>query len=162
MALVPFLAEQVISTNPAVFNFNGGATLTRTELNSTSGWPENLAVERIVQTDQPVNFGFSWSVSGLLIPFIDPTSKWHIQVYFEQLGGGEIFLGGYSVKDVPFGPHTHGRRAYREVLTFPANSIPEGLYDVVAVIRLVDTAHHPGPVAAFAEMGKVQFYKDSL
>lgn len=162
MALVPFLAEQVISRDPAIFSFNGGATLTRTELGSTSGWPADLSVERIVQTDQAVNFGFKWSVSGILLPFINPSSKWHIQIYFEQLGGGEISLGSYSVRDVAFGPHTHGTRTYSEVLTFPPGVIPEGLYEVVAVIRLMDTAHHPGPVAAFAEMGKVQFYNDSL
>lgn len=156
--IASFLAEQVISNNPRIFEFNGGAVITANELPSTADWPANLAIERLIQRDQPVRLSFRWSVSGLLTRFLDPNSKWHLQVYFEQMGGGEINLGAYSQADVNFVPVSG--HIYTHSLTVPANAIPEGVYEVVAVIRFKDARNRPGPIAAFAELGKVTFYED--
>lgn len=156
--IAPFLSEQVISTNPSIFNFNGGAVVTANEQLSTAEWPANLAIERLIQRDQAIRIGFRWSVSGLLTRFLNPNNKWHLQVFFEQMGGGEVTLGGASQADVNFVPVSgHG---YNHVLILPPNSVPEGVYDVVAVIRFQDPAGRPGPIAAFAELGKITVYED--
>ena len=158
MLSAPFSAEQTISNNPAIFRFDGGAILTSQELSSTAQWPSNLAIERLIQRDQPMRLGFRWSVSGLLTRFLNPNNKWHLQVFYEQMGGGEITLGGFSQADVNFVP-VSGHQ-YAHILTFPPNSVPEGVYDVVAVIRFQDPQGRPGPIAAFAELGKVTVYED--
>jgi hypothetical protein len=154
----PFLAEQVISTNPTIFRFDGGSILTASELSSTNEWPADLAIERIYQRDQPVRIGFRWSVSGLLVSLLNPANRWHLQVYFEQMGGGEVNLGPYSQANVNFVP-TSGH-IYNHVMVLPPNSVPDGVFDVVAVIRFQDNLGRPGPIAAFAELGKVTVYED--
>lgn len=166
MAIGPvnFTAEQALSSNPSIFRLFGVATMTGQEGVSTSGYP-NVPIERVIQTDQMFTVGVQWSVAGLLTGLIDPNAKWHVQVYFEQLGGGEINLGGASHQDVTFGtftpiPGVTGGRQYNARLSFPPNSIPEGLYEVVCVLRLLNSSHGPGPVAGFAELGKVEFYQD--
>ncbi len=153
------------------FNFNGGAGLTQIEGGSIGSNPPevlNLDVQRILQTNQACYFQFQWSISGLILPSLNPENQWHLQVYFEQLGGGEINLGAFSHLDKDLSivnnstiPLTTAGTSYNQVIAFPANSVPEGIYDVVGVIRMVTPSHQPLWVAAFAEMGKVQFYKDN-
>lgn len=155
-----FQAEQVISTNPTIFRFNGGALLTADELASTQEWPADLsnATQRVIQRDQPIYFRFRWSVSGLLVPLMSAQNKWHLQVYFEKMGGGEINLGPYAEADVNF-VQTSGH-VYDHRMVFPPNSVDDGVYDVVAVIRFKDSRNRPGPIAAFAELGKITVYED--
>lgn len=152
------------------FNFSGAAGLTQIEGPSTSGPPSvaNLDVQRILQTDQYCFFQFQWSISGLILPSLNPNNQWDIQIYFEQLGGGEINLGPYSHLDKDMSivnnsaiPLTTAGTTYTQYLMFPPGVIPEGIYDVVGVIRMVTPSHQPLWVAAFAELGKVQFYKDN-
>lgn len=155
-----FQAEQVISSNPTIFRFNGGALLTSDELASTREWPADLsaATERVIQRDQRIFFRFRWSVSGLLVPLLSNQNVWHLEVFFEKMGGGEIHLGGFAQTSVNF-VQTSGH-VYDHTMIFPPNSIEDGVYDVVAVIRFRDSRNRPGPIAAFAELGKITVYED--
>ncbi len=155
-----FQAEQVISSNPTIFRFNGGALLTSDELASTREWPADLsaATERVIQRDQRIYFRFRWSVSGLLVPLLSSQNVWHLEVFFEKMGGGEIHLGGFAQTSVNF-VQTSGH-VYDHTMIFPPNSIEDGVYDVVAVIRFRDSRNRPGPIAAFAELGKITVYED--
>jgi len=153
------------------FSFSGVAGLSQVEGPSTAGFPEvlNLDIQRVIQRDQPCKFIFQWSVSGLILPSLNPDLQWDLQIYFEQLGPNEITLGSYSHLDKDLSivnnsniPLTVAGTTYSETITFPANAIPQdGIFDVVGVLRLVNPSHQPLWVAAFAEMGKVQFYKDN-
>ncbi len=80
-----------------------------------------------------------------------------MQLFFEKWGQSEFNLGASGTATVNFVP-TSGH-TYNVVINLPANSIPEGVYDVVAILRLYDGRNQPIPVAGFAEMGKLEFYE---
>lgn len=74
--------------------------LTLTSLASAS-WPTllklpdtfplgNLANNRLIKCDQPVDIKFSWAVSGIFAHVMDPNSQWKIQLFFEKYGPGEF------------------------------------------------------------------------
>ena len=115
-------------------------------------------------TDQPLQLNFNWGVSGAFPHAINPAFEWRIQVYFEQWGNAEFaggpigtsILNGAGVPGVPL-----GQINYSATVNIPANTIPPGLYDVVAIIQLYDMPSGlPCFAAAFAEFNKINFYKE--
>jgi hypothetical protein len=148
--------EETLAT-PTSFRFNGSSVVTFDELPTSGPWPANLIDEKLIQCEQAVRFGFQWSVSGVLVPLLSNANKWKVQLHFEKWGETEFNIGTNGTATVNFVPvsgHT-----YNVVITLPANSIPEGVYEIVAILRLYDQRNMPIPVAGFAELGKVEFYE---
>ena len=110
----------------------------------------------IIQTDQSWGVKFTWKNFGLLVPFI--SANWKLSIYLEQLGQAEFgFAANQGKKTVPYvavNPHV-----YNEAIDIPANLVPEGLYKLTACVEFESLSGIPGPVAAFAELGAVKFYK---
>jgi hypothetical protein len=134
--------EETLAT-PASFRFNGRALVTSHELPTTGPWPADLTNQRLIQVEQGIHFHFEWSVGGVLVPLLDRGMKWKIQLFFEKWGQSESSTNpSATVNYVPTSGHT-----YRSFISIPANTISEGVYDVVAVLRLYDSAGNPLPVA---------------
>jgi len=148
--------EETLAT-PQSFKFKGNSVVTIQELPTTGPWPDNLTDNKLIQCEQAVRFGFKWAVEGVLVPLLSNANKWKVQLFFEKWGQSEFNLGASGTATVNFVP-TSGH-TYNVVITLPANSIPEGVYDVVAILRLYDGRNQPIPVAGFAEMGKLEFYE---
>ena len=132
--------------------------------------PGELSVSRLIQTDQPVQFLFNWEVAGVFGHAFNPAFIWEVEVILEKYGPTEfdLVLAGVSPTQVTFGSGIFspipfpGTTTYAGVsVNIPANTITAGVYEAVAVIRLL----HPDGVtpcflAAFGEFGKIQFYGD--
>lgn len=154
--MIKMIVEETLAT-PSSFRFTGRALATIQELPAAGPWPSDLTQNRLIQTEQPINFNFEWQVSGPLVPLLDRGFKWKIQVYFEKWGVSESAVApNATVSYVPVSGHT-----YHAVINLPANSLREGIYDVVAVLRLYDSAGRPLPVAGFEEMGKFEVYEQA-
>jgi len=150
------IVEETLAT-PSSFRFTGRALATVKELPATGPWPSDLTQERLIQVEQPLNFHFEWQVSGALVPLLDRGFRWRIQVYFEKWGISESAVAPSAVVSyIPVSGHT-----YHAVINLPANSLHEGVYDMVAVLRLHDAAGRPLPVAGFEELGKFQVYEQA-
>ena len=141
---------------PAHFEITGGS-VDLFEGPSAGGFPAGPP-RRIIQVDQPWEVKFTWTNSGLLVPFIQ--GDWHLEIYLEQVGPSEFgFPAGMGKKTVPFvnvNPHT-----YIQTIQIPANIVPEGIFRLTACITFTSPAPAsiPGPIAAFAELGGIKFYK---
>ncbi|MCW5922495.1 MAG: hypothetical protein KIS77_09130 [Saprospiraceae bacterium] len=154
--MIPMQVEETLAT-PQSFRFTGQSVVTIQELPTTGPWPANLIDNKLIQCEQPVRFGFQWTVSGVLVPLLSNSNRWKVQLHFEKWGPLEFDLGANGttyVNFVPVSGHT-----YNVVITLPANSIPEGVFEVVAILRLYDQRNQPIPVAGFAELGKIEFYE---
>lgn len=148
--------EETLAT-PQSFKFKGNALVTTHELPSTGPWPADLSNQRLIQTEQGVHFHFRWSVEGVLVPLLDSGMKWKIQVFFEKWGESESPVNPYasvSYKQV-------SGYNYHAVISIPPSTLTEGVYDVVAVLRLYDAKGVPLPVAGYEEMGKFQFFESA-
>ena len=150
--------EENLATSQS-FKFKGTSIVTMKELPSSDEcWPDTVQNNQLIQCEQGATIGFQWSVSGCLVPLLK-CSKWKIQLFMEKWGETEFDLGSAGIVNVPFvGTSGH---LYTQAITLRPNTIPEGVYDVVAVLRLYDTNNNPVPVAGFAELGKVEFYQAS-
>lgn len=162
-------------TLPGFFDFVGGSQVgNMTEFNSPGGLTVgNLSQSRLIQTDQVIEFRFAWDVTGIFAHALNQNFLWEIELFLEQYGPGEfVFPPNVGKTTLAYGS---GTPALGNVVSFPgtgaptsttisipAGTIPAGVYDVVAVIRLT----HPAPastpcfLAAFAEYGKIQFYQE--
>ncbi len=150
------IVEETLAT-PSSFQFTGRALATMHELPTTGPWPADLAQTRLIQVEQGIHFHFEWQVSGPLVPLLDRGFKWRIQVYFEKWGVSESAVAPtVSIPYIPVSGHT-----YRALINLPANTLSEGVYDVVAVLRLYDGSGKPLPVAGFEEMGKFEVYEQA-
>lgn len=132
---------------------NGKATLH--EGPSTDGFPAG-APTNVIQRDQPVSVAIKWESSGLLVPFL--AGEWRLNIYMEQMGQGEYTLP-ISEASVNFNAASPTQS---HVFNIAPNTVPAGLYRVLCSLTLVSpdaTGNVPGPVAAFAEFGLVQFYQ---
>ncbi len=170
MALVVGIRSEV--TQPGLFDFVGISMIGRMDEFPSGGGLTlgNVGTSRLVQTDQQVDFRFQWNVSGIFTHTINPAFLWQIEIFLEQYGPDEFSLGATGRKSLAFGTGTPALGntisfpgvAGSTTISIPPNAIPEGVYDVVAVIRLT----HPAPtftpcfLAAFAEYGKIQFYQE--
>jgi len=150
------LVEETLAT-PQSFKFQGNAFVTTHELPSTGPWPGDLANQRLIQVEQGVHFHFGWSVAGVLVPLLDRGMKWKIQVFFEKWGESESPVN----PSVTVNYNQTSGFNYRALISIPGNTLSEGVYDVVAVLRLYDANNLPLPVAGYEEMGKIQFYESA-
>ncbi len=148
--------EEGLAT-PASFQFNGSSVVTMQELPTTGPWPDDVTQTNLIQCEQPVSFGFSWSVQGPLVALLsNPAIRWKLQLYFEKWGNTEFNIGGTGVNFVPYQPISG--YVYNRTIQIPANTVPEGVYDIVGVLRLYN-GNNPLPAAGFVEFGKVEFYE---
>jgi len=114
------------------------------------------APTNIIQSDQPWSVVFHFSTQGLNNHIM--AGKWQVQVLLEQMGGKEITLDpSFSQTEIDF---ISRPSSYSATLQIPQNKIPPGVYRVVGVLTFKGPLGVPGPIAAFADMGLVQFYKE--
>lgn len=146
--------------SPKSFVFCGGAVCTDEQLPGDCCWDDPILNNSLIQSEQAVTFGFRWDVKGCLVPLLK-CSKWKIEVQLERWGSKEFDLAalGYGTKYVNYVPRSG--YTYTESITVPANTIPDGVYEVVGLITLYDNNNNPLPVAGFAELGKIRFYEAS-
>lgn len=145
--------------SPKSFRFCCGSVVCTGEpLPGDCCWDHPVLNNSLIQVEQGVNFYFKWCVDGCLVPLLKCT-HWVIQVYFERWGDREFNIGTAGIKKVKFKPEEG--YVYDEVISLGPDTIPEGVYDIVAVLRLYDYRDNPVPVAGFAELGKIQFYEAS-
>lgn len=155
---------------PGLFDFTGvGQIANETELPSPGGaTPGNVVNKRLIQTDQAIRFDFQWTVAGIFAHVINPALKWKIEIFFEQYGGGE-FNHPSAVRYVPYSAGVHiGPNQVQFGVANPlttrvpigGSTVPEGIYDIVALITLVHPDNSPCFLAAFAEFNKVAFYRE--
>ncbi|MCA0235493.1 MAG: hypothetical protein LCH81_03845 [Bacteroidetes bacterium] len=150
------IVEETLAT-PSSFRFTGRALASIEELPASGPWPSDLSQTRLIQVEQPINFNFEWQVSGPLVPLLDRNFRWKIQVYFEKWGASETAVAPSIT--VPY--QAVSGFTYRSTINLPANTLREGVYDVVAVLRLYDGSGRPLPVAGFEEMGKFEVYEQA-
>lgn len=156
MGIVSFSEVEETLATPESFRFSGGSIVTLQELPSTGGWPADLNSRRLIQTDQPVNIGFQWSVAGDLVPLLSGQIKWEVKVEFEQIGVHEFDLGAAGLRFVNYVP-VSGHQ-YHVVINLQPGTVPEGIYEIVVRLRLRDANHRPLPAGGFGNLGKFEFY----
>jgi hypothetical protein len=120
---------------------------------STEDWPEQTPPSDIIQLDQSWNIWFWFRTTGDLCNIM--CGKWKLQILLEKMGGGETNFSPTEIVDCVCGPHT-----YIKNIHVPPRKVGEGVYRVIATVRLFGPGGHPGPVAAFVDLGLVQFYED--
>jgi hypothetical protein len=141
---------------PGMFELAGTSNVSYHE-HAGTGIPGNLSNLRHIQCDQPVHFIFNWKATGMMTGMIDPACKWELTLYFEKFGGTEFsFPAGIGTTTQAYGS---GPYSWSKGILIPANVVDDGVYDVVAVLRIKNAAGVPGPVAAFAEFARLEFYK---
>ncbi len=120
---------------------------------STEEWPATPPSD-IIQLDQSWNVWFWFETIGDLCNIM--CGEWKLQVLLEKMGGGETDVSPSKTIKCVCGSHT-----YIDHIHVPARTIKEeGVYRVIATVRLFGPAGRPGPVAAFVDLGLVQFYED--
>ncbi len=154
------------------FDFYGTGHVVSSESPSPNFTPGNLGNNRLIQADQDVSFKFDWSVRGYFAHIIDPNSKWRLELLLERMGPAEFAIpAGLGVKTLTYGSGVHvGSGVNQQInypgvsgsttITIPGGTIPEGIYEVVAVLRLQEPSGAPCFLAAFAEFGKMDVYKE--
>lgn len=132
----------------------------------------NLMRNRLIHTDQPWAVSLGWKVGGIMAHTVNPNFKWEIELLLEQWGDEEYMLpdanrkkqvlygsgavSGSGTSQVISYPGTRGDTT----ITIPGGVIPAGIYDIVAVLRLLEAdGVTPCFLAAFAEFGKIDFYE---
>ena len=146
---------------PGVIELSGVSAVTTQELPAGGLLPENLTSEKNVQSDQTIKFVFNWTLTGFLANSLHPLSKFTVRLFFEKWGHSEFDVDVNTPPlTVPYSAGTivGASRTFQATLYVPGGSALPGLYDIAAVINFEDQLVNPGPVAAFAEFGKVQVY----
>lgn len=128
----------------------------------------------MIQTDQTIEFRFEWTIKGMFAHAFESKSRWKIEIFMERYGPLDFDLGATGVKILDYGTgdlllpdevHFPGAGAPTSTtVTIPGGTIPEGVYDVVALISLLHKAPNDTPcfLAAFAEFGKISFYREHV
>ena len=122
---------------------------------STTGIFEAKPPVEIIQKDQSYYVHFYWTQQMWLTEIIQ--GEWECTAYFEKMGSGETSGANPSTSV------THVQRdghCYFIDVVIPANSLETGLYEVVASLTFKggEGGRRPIPIAAFAELGKLQVY----
>mgnify|MGYP001019267272 CR=1 FL=1 len=156
------------------FDFSGfGQVANLNEGPSPVFTPGNNALNsRLIQTDQDISIRFQWSVRGVFAHVFNPNAIWRLELLLEQMGPSEFTLPR-GVTTLTYGSGTMVGGGVGAVVNFPGagapnsttitipgGTIPEGIYDVVAVLRLLHPDGTPCFLAAFAEFGKLDFYAE--
>ena len=111
-----------------------------------------------IQTDQSCHLRFRWATQGTLNYVMSGT--WKVQVFLERMGGAEFSLPlAHSVNTEPFVAQP---QPYVCDIDIPGNTVPAGVYRIVATLTLKGDTGVPAPLAAFADLGIVQFYKEGV
>jgi hypothetical protein len=139
------------------FSINGSVQLV--EGPSTAEWPEDRLETDLIQLDQPWTVWFRFRTRGDLCEVL--CGRWKCCVILEEMGAGESSLPN-PCAEIEF---NGGPDFYVTSVQVPPRSIREGVYRVIATLRLYGPSRHgrsgrPGPVAAFVDLGLVQFYED--
>ncbi len=170
MTTAPIISEATLA---GFFDFSGianaGNLVEFPDPNAPLG---DLVNSRLIKCDQAVNIRFDWTVSGMFAHTMNPNSLWKIQLFLEQYGPGEFsFTPGAGEKTLTYGSGVVSGGGINAAMTYPgvagsttvsipANTIPEGIYDVVAAIRYLHPDGTPCFLAAFVEFGKIDFYQE--
>ncbi len=135
------------------FGFHGHVHLY--EGPSTDDYPEAPPVD-IIQTDQSFHVRFHWRTKGNLNYIM--CGKWVCRIYLEWMGGNEFTLDpSYAIAEEDF---VACPSKYSCNINVPPHQVKPGVYRVVATLTLRGKKGVPAPVAAFADLGLVQFYED--
>ena len=130
----------------------------------------NTLVNKLIHTDQPWEVKLNWVVGGILAHAIDPMFKWQIEILLEKWGSTEDATPAANrITSLYYGSGISSGSGPAQIKTYPGTSsttvtvpggiIPAGVYDVVAVLRLLEAdGVTPCFLAAFAEFGKIDFY----
>ena len=122
---------------------------------STDDYPAAAPAE-IIQTDQSFHLRFHWRTSGNLNYIM--CGKWKCRIFLEKMGGDEFTLNpAYALGEEDFVAKPN---FYECRIDVPGNQVKPGVYRLVATLTLEGETGVPAPVAAFADMGLVQFYSD--
>ncbi len=122
---------------------------------STANW-EASSPTTIIQTDQPWYVLYYFRTNGLMNHIMDGT--WKFELFLEKMGQAEFSLPQqYRIKEIPFvsRPHT-----YLDFSIIPKDQVPTGVYKLVIASTFKGPAGVPGPIAAFADIGLIQFYHE--
>lgn len=127
------------------------------EGSSTENWRTDSPTN-IIQVDQPWYILYHFRTTGLLNHLMAGT--WHFRLFMEQMGGGEFTLDpAYAIDQMNF---VSKPNEYYKWAIVPPKNIPEGVYKAVASVTFKGPLGVPGPIAAFADIGLVQFYKEGV
>ena len=132
----------------------------------------NLMVNRLIHTDQPWEVRLNWVVGGIMAHTVNPAFYWEVEVLLEQWGVSEFQLPAATrKKTLYYGSGTPSGAGPGQIISYPGTpgsttvtvpggTIPPGVYEVVAVLRLLEAdGVTPCFLAAFAEFGKIDFYE---
>ncbi len=138
------------------FNVKGFAAIFEGAVPQPPVDPDPTNSSRIVQARQDWYLYASWRQEGWLNHAL--CGKWHLRVFFEEMGRGEFELMKEPI-DVPFvseDPYT-----YRQIIPFQATrvQVPPGLYKPTFSLTMTGPKGVAIPVAAVAEGPVLQFYK---
>ncbi len=107
---------------------------------------------RNCRTDQAWFMHVAWRTTGFMNHIMD--GKWYLRVFLEEMGEGEFKLMDAPV-EVDFESEPH---AYHRDITFPAGTVPAGVYKPTLSLIMKGPLGVPGPIAAVAEGPVIQFY----
>ncbi len=135
------------------FGFRGHVHLI--EGPSTDDYPAGNPID-LIQTDQSFKLVFHWETKGKLNHII--CGKWKLELLLEQMGKKEFYLDpSLAVETVHF---VSKPTSYDGVIEIPPHTVEPGVYRIVATLRMVGQSGVPAPLAAFADLGLVDFYSD--
>ena len=143
---------------PGIFEFQGAIAPIQTVETPSANLTD---ASNIIRTDLPFDINFDWTQEGALVAW--GPGRWRGDAFLEEMGQGE-YLGpplNFNIPHVLANPHN-----YVQTINVPANTVQPGIYRLV--VRLAFEfefpagVFHPGPVAAFAEFGLVQFYESII
>ncbi len=113
--------------------------------------PAGTDLPQVLRVDQSTTFKFSWTRTGALLPWFDP-SQVKFDVFYELMGPGEAVIA------VPTATTTT-LSALSTTLTLAANSVPAGVYRVVVRMMLLPpVGATPTKICGFAELDLVEYY----
>ncbi len=122
---------------------------------STEEWPA-VPPTKIIQLDQRWYWAVHFKQCGKLIELMCGT--WRAELLLEKMGGDEYDLPQtYSILEFPF-EHINGW-VYKSKQVEP-RIVPKGVYRAVISLTFQGPTKRPGPIAAFADLGLLQFYED--
>ena len=134
---------------PAMLSVSGHVHYT--EVTANGGIPLNL---NAVQTDQTVQITYHWNQSGWLLPFMCGNCDCKFQVFLERMGVAEY--GDIPAVVLPFNNAPGSGTA---IVTIQPNTVPPGVYRIVACFMLTPSGSNASPCVAFADLGLAHWYQ---